>query len=87
MYVNIFSLPVIPLPDNPFHVNVEVEVNDNIFHFCSVLMQGGQRILLPDEARDLIIEALISYNLLTLSVGRYSTTIDTDNFVELYSKL
>jgi|694.fasta_scaffold01000_17 hypothetical protein len=87
MYVNVFSLEVPSLPDDPTLANVNVEIDGEQRVFIAHLFLGGQRLLLPDEARDLILETLLSGAPVTLSTGRYRSIIPPANIQTLYKKL
>lgn len=87
MYVNVFSIEVPALPDSPTLAKVSLKICDEEYLYLAHILQGGQRLLLPDEARDTIIEALVDGFPITLSTGRYCSAIPAANFQALYDDL
>jgi hypothetical protein len=81
MYVNTFSRPLAAC-SGPFPLSVTV---DNISTtFSAELLQGGQRLLLSDEARDYIVSALLQQQCVTLTVGPYQATFSPTRFAKYF---
>ena len=74
-------------PEGYSIVNVTINIDQQSHIFTGFLLQGGHRILVPENATDLIIEALHANKSVEISVAHYSTTIIPDNFVKHYQKL
>ncbi len=87
MYVNTFSLAIAPIDKNNPQATVNIEIEDIQYQFLADLFKGGQRLLLPDEARDLIIETLLQGMLVKITVGRNSEVFPPKNFAEHYEKM
>lgn len=88
MYINVFSLEI--RTDSPMQNTASVEVvclnQKHIFN--AFLYQGGQRLLLPSQAKDLIIESLTQNETVCISVGgRYKSEINPEDFVCKYDAL
>lgn len=84
LYANVFSLPLPYGPSEFSTVKVNFAIEDCKFSaFCDVL-QGGQRLLFPDDAASTIITALYSGQIVYLSVGRYAEVIVPLGFDKLY---
>lgn len=81
----IMCFPPAETPDGK--INVTLEIDENTFNFASERLEGGQRIMLPEEAKELIIASLLDGHLVTITVGRYQTTLILDNFENVYGKM
>ena len=78
LYLNSFSLPL-NSPEVVFRVDATCK------SFSGVLLEGGQRLLLPDELRDWIIAALANDSNVDICVGPYRALILPNRFLELYA--
>lgn len=87
MYVNVYSFEIQPEAPNLNSVEVDVAIEDERQKFKAFIYQGGQRLLLPTEARDLIINALFNKESVVISVGKYSGEIISAGFIEKYDSL
>jgi len=85
MYVNAYSVPFSTLESDPGQALMLIGVNEDIFEFQADVLQGGQRLLVPDEAVSLIITSLSQNIPIKITVGRYCATIVPDNFLFLYN--
>jgi len=81
LYLSVLCLQLSPSSsDNT--VDVVITIEDQSYIVSAALLEGRQRILLPDEARDLIVYALLNNQEVTVSVGRYRQILIIDNFRE-----
>jgi hypothetical protein len=80
MYVNTFSRPL-----RSSEVTVRVEAS--AYSFSGTLLEGDQRILLSDDARDFIVTNLLENHSVELIAGPYHATIGTAKFAKLFNKL
>ena len=87
MYVNVFSLEVPSHAETPHIAQVVIHINEERFVFFAHILQGGQRLLLPEEASNTIIEALSAGFPVTISTGRYRSVILPANFQKQYKAL
>ncbi len=71
----------------PKTVDVAVITCDQKQHFKADLFEGAQRCLLPDEARDLIIEELLANECVEIVVGIHRAEITSCNFWHCYRRL
>lgn len=86
-YLYALTLLFPALSEDCEHAEVVVCIEDNEFSFVSDRLQGGQCIRLPEEARDLIICALLEQKNPEITVGRYQACLTHDNFFKVYAKL
>lgn len=87
MYINVFSLEIKPETPKQNTVPVEVTISEETRTYKAFIYQGGQRLLLPSEARDWIADALIDCGIVSISVSRYHADIIPDGFAESYDQL
>lgn len=83
-YLNAFGIELEPegkSTEGYDTITVTVNVDGHPHEFIGFLLQGGHRILLPDNAQQLIVEALHSDQTVEVTVAHYSTIIIPDNFV------
>lgn len=71
----------------------QITSNDVVFtaHACQYcytgrVMSGGQRLLLPDAATDMLISTLTSGESVTIFLEGFSTEVCPDTFVKKYRK-
>lgn len=87
LYLNAFSLQFPKCADDEDTTEVIVLINDIEYTFIAQRFEGGQRLLLPEIAQQLIIDALLEGHCIDLSTGHYRATLIPDNFVNVYNKL
>ncbi len=80
MYINLFSLPIPENPNRPKKVDVAIAFESSTETVEADLFSGGQRILLPPEAAQKIIDSLLEGQAVTISVDRYRGEIYPENF-------
>lgn len=74
-------------PGDEEHSEVSFSINEEGFQFSADRLQGGQCLLLPEEAMQLIVESLLEKKCVEINVGRYKTTLIPDNFHKVYETL
>ena len=84
-YINTFFSPIASTEDHQVEVSVATETDK--YCFFADILKGGQRLLLPDEARDMIIELLLNDETITIKVDRYQQRIPPTYFRKLYREL
>lgn len=77
MYVNTFSRPLTSS-------QISVTVGEASLSFSGYLLEGQQRLLLPDEARDWILSSLLEDNCVQIRAGPYQATISPAKLATLY---
>ncbi len=87
MYINVFSLEIAPVILDPPQAELVITIEESEYKYLADILQGGQRLLLTDEARDLIIDTLQSNQIVILKAGRYKAAIQPENFSSLYYNL
>lgn len=88
LYINAYLLPIAPLPEDYSRARLEVILEDGeVMTFYPYRLQGGQRLLLPSEAANFLIELLLEGQGFTIKAGRNEIGVIPDRFDELYQKL
>lgn len=90
MYLNACNsmLPCDPCEGADFDMTpVDLVIADQYVTLMAHRLKGGQRLLLPTEAVNLIVESLFAGCPVFLTVGCYQTEITPCNFPELYYQL
>lgn len=85
--MNVCTLLLPSDPDNCGCASVQLAVGEERHSFSAVLFEGNQRVELPPEAAELVINALLSNIPVEITIGRYQETLAADNFRNLYSEL
>lgn len=83
-YLNVFSIDL-AAPDQLIDVRVVIENQESTYQ--ARILKGGQRVLLPLEATEKMIEALSEDLQVYIQMGRYEQTIDPANFSNAYGEL
>jgi len=83
MYIDTFSRPL--SNSNVFTITLTIEEEAQIY--SAELLQGGQRLLLPDVARDAVIDALLNEKCVQISAGPYQATILPTKFRRYFKML
>lgn len=95
MYLNAFGLQI-PADDccESYCESPEFEystvcltIDGTTYPFSAKRFAGGQRLLVPPDVQDSIVVALHEGLCVSLSVGRYQSTISPDRFLRLYEKM
>lgn len=87
MYINLALFQAAPLPDNPCVSKAELVFCNESLIFYPYLLEGGQRLLIPSDVTERIIELLSDDCSLILRLGRQEMTIIPDSFQLAYNKL
>ncbi len=85
-YLNIPCREIPPLPDAPRYANVLLIIEEDYYSFQAIRMEGGQRLLLPDEATDLLIHALLNCVSVVIALPSHYAEICPMRFESLYRK-
>ena len=72
---------------NPKQTELKIVVCDQTYIFLAERLNGGQRLLLPDDAKQLVICSLLEENCVKIYAGRYETTVTDEGFAKTYNDL
>ena len=84
MYLNSLSLRFPHEQSDLRQTTVTVTTADGTRQFIAYRFQGGQRLLLPEDAAALIIDKLLHSEIVALSVGRFHVEIPVQEFTRAY---
>ncbi len=85
MYLNVSSLGI--STENPDKsVPVKIEIEGNFPTATAYKLEGKQRLLFPEETRDVIIDALLHNEQVLLTVERYKIVLKPEGFTPLFKK-
>lgn len=87
MFLNVYSIPLSGSCGSSGKIEVELTIDGEPLQCEGYLYEGGQRIVLDDNTRDRIIEALLNQQSVTIAIGRYHAELDPTDFVKAYLKL
>ena len=87
MYLNILLMQALPCPDNIKLTKVEIILPDETLTIYADLLEGGQRLLIPEQIAGILIETLLNDQSFTIKVGLKKVVIIPNNFQESYFKL
>ena len=87
MYVNTLLLPFPCDSHNLEKTQLHYLIDEIWYSTEADRLQGGQRLLMPEQSAQQIIEALLANKSIQMIVGRYDFTIISTSFCEHYLKL
>lgn len=67
------------------HTEVILTIEETTYAYTADRLQGGQCLLLPDEANQLIICSLLEKTEVLVTSGRYQATLTPENFAKTYA--
>lgn len=77
-----------PFPDDPNRTRIEILFEDQTSWLVyPYLLNGGQRLLLPGDSADVLIQALLDDLPFTIKIGRANLQVVSTNFEAVYSRL
>lgn len=87
-YINILFLQAPPLQSDSTRTSMEIRFEEQepwmIYPF---LLEGGQRLLIPGDCADFLIQALINNHSFVMQIGRNQINVVPDNFFIAYERL
>lgn len=88
VYLNLYGCPIPTLQANNHlaRVILKIDTSDDLIADAFVF-KGNQRLLLSDEASEKLIQALLSKQSVTISLGNYSSEVTPIGFEKNYCKL
>lgn len=87
MYVNVFQYELPENPDNPKTTTVDILIGTNRYCFQADLFERNQRLLLPPDALQILVDLLLDNASFFISVGSYHAEITSVHFFDSYQKL
>lgn len=89
MYINILFLQAKPCEADSSRTEVQVmfEGEEEPWIIYPIVFEGGQRLLIPNDVADYLIQALLVECPFTLKVGRFETVIIPKGFKKAYEGL
>ncbi len=87
-YLNVLFLQAAPSPDDPNRTRIEILFEDQEpWIVYPYLLSGGQRLLLPGDCADVLIQALLDDRSFTIKIGRVNLSVIPTHFEAVYSRL
>lgn len=83
-YADALGRPVPPLPGDPHKAKLSLTVEGETEILIVDRMEGGQRLVLPPEAADKIVQYLLDKHSLRLSAGSCHADVSPEGFEALY---
>jgi len=87
LYLKISSLTFPHNKHDEKRTRVCISFGPHLYEFDALRLKGGQCLLLPFEAQLVIVSVLEKNQMLTISAGRYKSTMTFVNFSSTYRKL
>lgn len=83
-YLNVYCQTILPSSLDPCASNVFIRIDDQDSFYLAHRMEGGQRLLLPEEAQEQLITNLWNGKEVTVLLDGYCTTYSPNYFRRLY---
>lgn len=85
-YLNVFTRQIPPLAEDPKQAIAVIEIDKELYPFKSVRMQGNQRVLLPPEAAQLLLQSIHENRQILVHLDGFVSKLEQGNFAKLYPK-
>lgn len=86
LFFNVHILCFPPAKNPEGKIDVAVCIKGESFTFAAYRLEGGQRLMLPDEAKQIIVASLLEGFPVYVSVGRYEAKLVCNNFQKVYTE-
>jgi hypothetical protein len=87
-FVNLLFLQAPPLQDDPSRTKIKIIFEEQEpWEIYPYLFSGGQRLLIPGDDADILIQALLDGFSFSIQIGRSFIHVIPDKFIESYAKL
>lgn len=87
-YLNLLLMDAPPLREDPTRTKAEIlSENGEPELIYPYLLEGGQRLMLPGDDADALIQRLLEDNSFIIKIGRSQITVIPDNFSKAYEKI
>lgn len=87
MYLNFLSVPVPKNQNDPCKATVKCQVQEEVFFVEAERLEGGQRLLIPEDSANKITEFLLQNETINIRIGHYKALIQPCMFQTQYQKL
>lgn len=87
LYLNILLFAARPLEEDSQKTEIEISTLEKSWTAYPYILLGGQRLFIPSETADELIQLLLEGISFTIKIGRLETEISPSNFRELYIDL
>jgi hypothetical protein len=87
-YINLLFLQASPWPKDPSRTCLTIQFSDQEpWMVYPYLLEGGQRLLLPRDVADILVQSILDENAFTLQLGRSQISVVSTNFMKSYQRL
>lgn len=86
-FINVYGCPVRTTSESPNTAEVILTIDGYSETFMAHVFQGNQRLLLPDEISDKIIQGLLNRHSVSLKFDNYHGELTQYGFVKKYNRL
>jgi hypothetical protein len=86
-YLNVHSRQIPSLPDAPSKSIVVLLIDEKKFPYNADRMEGGQKLLLPQEATAQLTSSLLNNQSVTIYLDGFKSTLEPTNFANMYKKI
>lgn len=87
LYLNVYTLEFPFEEDDPGKAEIVMTIDDQSYRFMTDRFSGGQRLLIPPDATELMIQSLLACQNVRIEIGRYSANLTSNNFYPSFTKL
>lgn len=87
MYVDLLQLQAPPDPTDPAQAILIITTNDRSYPISAYRFEGCQRLLIPSDSADELIDLLLNGESFTIRVGTYQSDVIPAGFEPAYSAL
>jgi len=86
-YLNVYSLAFPSMGVDGKQTEVLIKSGEIEHRFLASRLEGGQRLLLPEDAKNLLIEQLTNHQKVVIISGRFDVEVSPGEFPSLKNKL
>jgi hypothetical protein len=82
--LQVFCVPLVPQNEGEY-ITLELAWAEQSIAVEQPLLTGGQSILLSEAIAQTLVDALLQGHCVEVRIGRYSSTIDPEGFLQAYT--
>lgn len=87
-YINLLFLQALPWKEDPSRSCITIQFEgQEPWSVYPYLLEGGQRLILPADVADILIQALVDEIFFTIQIGHKQTSVVPTNFIKAYKQL
>lgn len=83
-FISVFASEIPPALEDPKMSRVIIAIDETVESFLAVRMEGGQKVLLPENATFLLIDALQAQRKVVVALDGYYSEIPACDFPKFY---